>query len=121
MLEQADIKLKGLNVDKLRAEYQALETQKKELTATYKIFEKEVRDLKRKQENLDRHLGRAQTDPVQEQQTKNKITVYKTIGENAIPSDSTLPLNQFCSSSSHSFSFFCNSFLSGKYNLYSFA
>ena len=36
-------------------------------------------------------------------------------------SDSTLPLNQFCSSSSHSFSFFCNSFLSGKYNLYSFA
>ena len=30
-------------------------------------------------------------------------------------------LNQFCSSSSHSFSFFCNSFLSGKYNLYSFA
>ena len=31
------------------------------------------------------------------------------------------PLNQFCSSSSHSFSFFCNSLLSGKYNSYSFA
>ena len=31
------------------------------------------------------------------------------------------PLNQFCSSSNHSFNFFCNSFLSGKYNLYSFA
>lgn len=29
MLEQAGIKLKGLNVDKLRAEYQALETRKK--------------------------------------------------------------------------------------------
>ena len=58
MLEQAGIKLKGLNVDKLRAEYQALETQKKELTATYKNCEKEVRDLKRKQENLDRYLGR---------------------------------------------------------------
>ena len=41
--------------------------QKKELTATYKSCEKEVRDLKRKQENLDRYLGRAQTDPVQEQ------------------------------------------------------
>ena len=67
VLEQAGIKLKGLNVDKLRAEYQALETQKKELTATYKSCEKEVRDLKRKQENLDRYLGRAQTDPVQEQ------------------------------------------------------
>ena len=58
VLEQAGIKLKGLNVDKLRAEYQALETQKKELTATYKNCEKEVRDLKRKQENLDRYLGR---------------------------------------------------------------
>ncbi len=29
-----------MNVDKLRAEYQALETQKKELTATYKSCEK---------------------------------------------------------------------------------
>lgn len=65
-------KLKGLNVDKLRAEYQALETQKKELTATYKNYEKEVQDLKRKQENLDRFLGRTQTDPVQDQQAKNK-------------------------------------------------
>ena len=72
MLEQAGIKLKGLNVDKLRAEYQALETHKKELTATYKNYEKEVRDLKRKQENLDQYLGRTQTDPVQEQQTKIK-------------------------------------------------
>ena len=72
MLEQAGIKLKGLNVDKLRAEYQALETQKKELTATYKNCEKEVRDLKQKQENLNRYLGRTQTNPVQEQQTKNK-------------------------------------------------
>ncbi len=67
VLEQAGIKLKGLNVDKLRAEYQALETQKKELTATYKSREKEVWNLKRKQENLNRYLGRTQTDPVQEQ------------------------------------------------------
>ena len=72
MLEQAGIKLKGLNVDKLRAEYQVLETQKKELTDTYKNCDKEVRDLMRKQENLDRYLGRTQTDPVQEQQTKSK-------------------------------------------------
>ena len=67
MLEQAGIKLKGLNVDKLRAEYQALETQKKELTVTYKNCEIEVRNLKRKQENLNQYLGRTQTDPVQEQ------------------------------------------------------
>ena len=44
-LEQAGIKLKGLNVDKLRAEYQALETRKKELTTTYKSCEKEVWNL----------------------------------------------------------------------------
>ena len=56
-----------VDVDKLRAEYQSLETQKKELTTTYKNCEKEVRDLMRKQENLDRYLGRTQTDPVQEQ------------------------------------------------------
>lgn len=50
-----------------------METQKKELTATYKNCEKEVRDLMRKQENLDRCLGRTQTDPVQEQfKEKNK-------------------------------------------------
>ena len=63
-----------------RAEYQSLETQKKELTATYKNCEIEVRNLKRKQENLNQYLGRTQTDPVQEQQTKTKITAYKTIG-----------------------------------------
>ena len=72
VLEQAGIKLKGLNVDKLRAEYQTMETQKKELTATYKNYEKEVRDLKRKQENLNRYLERTQTNPVQEQQTKGE-------------------------------------------------
>ena len=72
MLEQAGIKLKGLNVDKLRAEYQALETQKKELTATYKKCEKEVQSLNRKLENLNQYLGQTQPDPVQEQQTKNK-------------------------------------------------
>ena len=45
MLEQAGIKLKGLNVDKLRAQYQALETREKELTTTYKSCEKEVWNL----------------------------------------------------------------------------
>ena len=57
-------------MDKLRAEYQALETQKKELTATYKSCEKEVWDLKRKQENLNQYLVRTQPDPAQEQQEK---------------------------------------------------
>ena len=81
VLEQTGINLKGLNVDKLKAEYQELMKQKNELTSTYKKCEKDVQSLNRKLENL----------------------------------------NQFCSSSNHSFNFFCNSFLSGKYNLYSFA
>ena len=72
MLEQADISLKGLNVDKLKAEYQKLMKQKSELTSTYKNCEKEVRELKRKQENLNQYLGRTQPDPAQEQQEKSK-------------------------------------------------
>ena len=56
MLEQAGINLKGLNVDKLKAEYQELMKQKSELTSTYKDCEKEVRELKRKQENLNQYL-----------------------------------------------------------------
>ena len=70
MLEQAGINLKGLNVDKLKAEYQELMKQKSELTSTYKDCEKEVHELKRKQENLNQYLGRTQPDPVQEQQEK---------------------------------------------------
>ena len=72
MLEQADISLKGLNIDKLKAEYQKLMKQKSELTSTYKNCEKEVRELKRKQENLNQYLGRTQPDPAQEQQEKSK-------------------------------------------------
>lgn len=70
MLEQAGINLKGLNVDKLKAEYQELMKQKSELTSTYKDCEKEVRELKRKQENLNQYLGRTQPDPAQDQQEK---------------------------------------------------
>ena len=70
MLEQAGINLKGLNVNKLKAEYQELMKQKSELTSTYKDCEKEVRELKRKQENLNQYLVRTQPDPAQEQQEK---------------------------------------------------
>ena len=69
---QKSISLKGLNVDKLKAEYQKLMKQKSELTSTYKNCEKEVRELKRKQENLNQYLGRTQPDPAQEQQEKSK-------------------------------------------------
>ena len=72
MLEQAGINLKGLNVNKLKAEYQELMKQKSELTSTYKDCEKEVHELNRKLENLNQYLGRTQPDPAQEQQEKSK-------------------------------------------------
>ena len=68
MLEQAGISLKGLNIDKLKAEYQALTAQKKELTATYKNSKKELKSLNRKLENLNQYLGRTEpTKKAQEQ------------------------------------------------------
>ena len=60
MLEQAGISLKGLNIDKLKAEYQELTAQKNELTATYKNCDKEVKSLNRKLENLNQYLGRTE-------------------------------------------------------------
>ena len=57
MLEQAGINLKGLNIDKLKSEYQELTTQKNNQTATYKSCEKEVKSLTRKLENLKQYLG----------------------------------------------------------------
>lgn len=73
MLEQAGINLKGLNVDKLKAEYHAMGKQKKELTVTYKNCKKEVRDLKRKQENLNQYLGRSTPpNPSLDQPDKSK-------------------------------------------------
>ena len=72
VLEQTGINLKGLNVDKLKAEYQELMKQKNELTSTYKDYEKEVQSLNRKLENLNQYLGQTQPDPVQAQQTKNR-------------------------------------------------
>mgnify|MGYP000230809320 CR=1 FL=1 len=70
MLGQAGIKLKGLNVDKLKAEYQELMKQKNELTSTYKNCEKEVQSLNRKLENLNQYLGQTQPDFTSEQSRK---------------------------------------------------
>ena len=60
MLEQAGISLKGLNIDKLKSEYQELTAQKKELTSTYKNCEKELKALNRKLENLNQYLELAE-------------------------------------------------------------
>ena len=71
MLEQAGINLKSLYVDKLKDEYQELSKQKSELTATYKNCEKEVRELKRKLENINKYFERETTYP-QEQKEKQQ-------------------------------------------------
>lgn len=72
MPEQAGIPLKGLNVEKPKAEYHALETQKKELMTTYKSCEKEVRELKRKLENPNQYLGRETKEISSSIQTKKQ-------------------------------------------------
>ena len=73
MLEQAGINLKSLNIDKLKSEYQELTRQKDELTSTYKSYEKEVRELSRKLDNLNQYLGRDTTSALSsEQQDKSK-------------------------------------------------
>ena len=73
-LEQVGINLKGLNVDKLKAELEELTKQKNELTSTYKNCEKEVRDLKRKQENLNQYLGRTTPPDAAQEQLEKKNT-----------------------------------------------
>ena len=73
MLEQTGINLKSLNIDKLKSEYQELTRQKDELTSTYKSYEKEVRELSRKLDNLNQYLGRDTTSALSsEQQDKSK-------------------------------------------------
>jgi len=73
MLEQAGINLKSLNIDKLKSEYQEVIRQKDELTSTYKTYEKEVRELSRKLDNLNQYLGRDTTSALSsEQQDKSK-------------------------------------------------
>ena len=69
MLEQAGINLKSLNIDKLKSEYQELTRQKNELTSTYKSYEKEVRELSRKLDNLNQYL---EQDTQNTQDAKNR-------------------------------------------------
>jgi len=76
MLEQAGINLKSLNVDKLKSEYQELTRQKDELTSSYKSYEKEVRELNRKLDNLNQYLGR---DTAQHTQDMNEPKDKRTL------------------------------------------
>ena len=77
MLEQSGINLKSLNIGKLKNEYQELTRQKNELTSTYKTYEKEVRELNRKLDNLNQYLGRNTYAPIlpEEQVTSRNLVI----------------------------------------------
>ncbi|MGL5436130.1 MAG: relaxase/mobilization nuclease domain-containing protein, partial [Lachnospiraceae bacterium] len=65
ILKQKGLDIKTLNVDSLKAEYQKLLSQKKELTTTYQSSNKELRGLNRKMENLNQYLDREVREPKQ--------------------------------------------------------
>ena len=69
MLEQTGIDLKSLNLNKIKLEYQELESKKKELSVTYKTCEKESSQIRKQLEDLQRYIGQEQ--PSKSQQTKN--------------------------------------------------
>ena len=60
MLEQMNVNLKSLNVNKWKAEYQELETKKKELSATYKTSENESKELRKQLTQLQKYLSQEQ-------------------------------------------------------------
>ena len=60
MLEQMNIDLKSLNMNKWKCEYQELETKKKELSMTYKTSEKESKELRKQLTQLQKYLSQEQ-------------------------------------------------------------
>ena len=69
MLEQTGIDLKFLNLNKIKLEYQELESKKKELSVTYKTCEKESSQVRKQLEYLQKYIG--QEHSYKSQQTKN--------------------------------------------------
>lgn len=64
MLKRAGINLKTLDIEKLRNEYNALYSEKKELQNSYHSVEKEHKNLQQKLENLNQFLNKTQTQPI---------------------------------------------------------
>lgn len=62
MLEQAGVKLKGLDIEKLKAKRQRMMEEKKKFTTTYKKFEKETSQLKQKLKTLEQFLDNGMTN-----------------------------------------------------------
>lgn len=72
ILEQSGINPSSCNIEKLKSEYQALSSQKSELTATYRGCEKDVKELNRKLENLTQYLGHTKAPDVPKKPVQNK-------------------------------------------------
>ena len=70
MLEQAGIALKTLNIEKLKTKYEELTKQKTELTSTYKICEKEVRELSKKLKTLQQYFIQTPSSEIEQNQQK---------------------------------------------------
>lgn len=60
VLWQKGLDIKTLNIDRLKAEYQELFSQRMELTSAYKNCNKELRELNRKHLNLNQYLDQEQ-------------------------------------------------------------
>ena len=67
MLEQMNVDLKFVNVNKWKCEHQELETKKKELSTTYKMYEKESKELRKQLTQLQEYLTQ---EPITEKQKK---------------------------------------------------
>ena len=82
MLEQMNVDLKFVNVNKWKSEYQQLEIKKKELSATYKRCEKESKELRKQLTQLQEYLTQEQTVEKQSthsQRNNKKRTEIKTL------------------------------------------
>ena len=71
MLEQSSVDLKSFNLKKLKAEYQELETKKKELSVTYKTFQKESNQICKQLEQLQEYIGQKQFSSTQKRNEPN--------------------------------------------------
>ena len=73
MLEQMNVDLKSVNVNKWNAEYQELETKKKELSVTYKTSEKESKELRQQLMQLQEYFTQEQTTEKQKKTNHEHI------------------------------------------------
>lgn len=73
MLEQAEITIKNMNVQKLKAELSTLEKQKGELAATYKGLAKNEKELQKQMQKLKEYLRAEKEENHERKQEKHSL------------------------------------------------